>query len=214
MTEFIYRNNNILQSEGNTSNPPQETSREHLQPISVRCPHCSHQGMFRAVTSGVQYHKQVVAKNPTISTVNATIRICPNEQCNGIVFSVLDGKNRQTILPSELIDFEAVHLPEGLITTLREAISCHSVKAYRASAMMVRRLLEEICEDNDAQGKTLHDRLGDLKKKITMPQELFEAMGELKALGNDAAHIIAKNYDRIGEDESADSIESGLGKHV
>ena len=32
-------------------------------------------------------------------------------------------------------------------------------------------------------------------------------MGELKALGNDAAHIQAKTYDNIGKDEADDSIE-------
>jgi hypothetical protein len=32
-------------------------------------------------------------------------------------------------------------------------------------------------------------------------------MGELKALGNDAAHIEAKSYDKIGRDEAEDSIE-------
>lgn len=57
------------------------------------------------------------------------------------------------------------------------------------------------------QGKDLHARLITLKTKITLPEELFDAMGELKALGNDAARITAKNYTNIGEDESEDSIE-------
>jgi hypothetical protein len=34
-----------------------------------------------------------------------------------------------------------------------------------------------------------------------LPEPLFEAMNELKALGNDAAHIEAKAYDNIGADE-------------
>ena len=72
---------------------------------------------------------------------------------------------------------------------------------------MVRRLLEEICEDNSAKGNTLHDRIKELEKKITLPQELFDAMGELKALGNDAAHVKAKTYNTIDEEEAADSIE-------
>jgi hypothetical protein len=32
-------------------------------------------------------------------------------------------------------------------------------------------------------------------------------MGEMKALGNDAAHVEAKNYNNIGKEESEDSIE-------
>ena len=65
--------------------------------------------------------------------------------------------------------------------------------------MMVRRLLEEICADAGAEGKDLFKRLEILKTKVTLPQELFEAMTELKALGNDAAHIDARSYrGRVG----------------
>ena len=72
---------------------------------------------------------------------------------------------------------------------------------------MVRRLLEEICEDNSAKGKNLNDRIKELENKITLPKELFDAMSELKALGNDAAHVKAKTYNTIDEAEAADSIE-------
>jgi hypothetical protein len=40
-----------------------------------------------------------------------------------------------------------------------------------------------------------------------LPQALFEAMSELKTLGNDAAHVKAKAYDKIDKDESEVSIE-------
>lgn len=106
-----------------------------------------------------------------------------------------------------MIDFDASDLPAALVTTLKEAVSCHAAGAYRAAAMMVRRLLEEICEDSSASGDNLHSRLKDLRTKIILPAELFDAMSELKALGNDAAHVEAKEYDNIGKDESADSIE-------
>jgi hypothetical protein len=57
------------------------------------------------------------------------------------------------------------------------------------------------------QALSLHTRLVALKGKIILPQDLFEAMFELKALGNDAAHIEAKAYNTIGTDEAGDSIE-------
>ena len=94
-----------------------------------------------------------------------------------------------------------------MLRTLSEAVSCHASGAYRAAAMMVRRLLEEICEASGATGKDLHARLGALKTKVTLPVELFDAMGELKALGNDAAHVKAKSYDDIGAGEAEDRIE-------
>jgi hypothetical protein len=105
------------------------------------------------------------------------------------------------------LDFNLENLPQKLQQTLSEAVSCHGAGAYRAAAMMVRRLLEEICEANSAEGSNLHQRLGALKSLIVLPQPLFDAMFELKALGNDAAHVEAKAYDNIGRDEAEDSIE-------
>ncbi|MCR9056303.1 MAG: DUF4145 domain-containing protein [Rhodobacteraceae bacterium] len=120
---------------------------------------------------------------------------------------VVGPKNSITIYPPENIDFDPKDIPHRLLKTLEEAIACHAAGAYRASAMMVRRLLEEICEDASASGKTLHVRLQALKGNIVLPEELFDAMQELKALGNDAAHIEAKSYDNIGADEAEDSLE-------
>ena len=66
---------------------------------------------------------------------------------------------------------------------------------------MVRRTLEEICEDKGAKGGNLKARITDLESKIVLPRELLEAMDELRLLGNDAAHIEAKTYDQITSNE-------------
>jgi hypothetical protein len=76
-----------------------------------------------------------------------------------------------------------------------------------ASAIMVRRTLEEICADRRAIGRDLKDRIQDLKTKIVLPQELLDAMDELRILGNDAAHLEAKAYDNISEEELNVAIE-------
>jgi hypothetical protein len=106
-----------------------------------------------------------------------------------------------------LLDFSIDNLPATCQETLKEAVACHAAGAYRAAAMMVRRLLEEICADNSATGSDLHKRLDALKGRVVLPQARFEAMNELKALGNDAAHVQAKAYDNIGREEAEDSIE-------
>ncbi|SDX16522.1 protein of unknown function [Tritonibacter mobilis] len=182
----------------------------------MRCPHCRHIGTFSGVSSGIRWYKHKKIEDSESEGFVAGIRVCPNGECRGLVFAITTNSWVKPTLvksfPPEVIDYDNTDIPERLKTTLEEAILCHSVGAYRAAAMMVRRLLEELCEDCDATGKTLHDRLETLKNKISMPHELFEAMGELKALGNDAAHITAKNYLDIGENESEDSI--GLAKEI
>lgn len=73
--------------------------------------------------------------------------------------------------------------------------------------MMVRRTLEEICKDKGASGANLKLRIADLKSKIVLPQELIEAMDELRLLGNDAAHVEAQDYENIGDEELTAAID-------
>lgn len=206
MEKFDFANPNVLLPDSGSD--IQRVDASSGRTISLRCPHCSHVGSFAVASSGLNYSKYFKGVSRTRGVgVLAFLRVCPNTSCRGIVFVATAGEQIISSSPPELIDFDSNGLPANLLATLREAISCHAAGAYRASAMMVRRLLEEICDESGAQGKDLHARLIALKTKITLPEELFDAMGELKALGNDAAHITAKNYTTIGKDESEDSIE-------
>jgi hypothetical protein len=72
---------------------------------------------------------------------------------------------------------------------------------------MVRRVLEELCEDNGATGNNLKDRIASLSAKVVIPQTLLQAADHLRLLGNDAAHIEAKTYQTIGEPEVRISID-------
>ncbi|WP_159728424.1 DUF4145 domain-containing protein [Methylosinus sp. Ce-a6] len=204
MAIFQPNNPNFFQPEGNL---------QQLQikpaPITIRCPHCRQLGTFSVFGSAaIEYSKNgQIEHRPAMQICSASIRICPNAECFGFVFVVLANGRVVEIEPPELIDFNSENLPLPILATLREAISCHAAGAHRAAAMMVRRLLEEICDLNSAQGSNLHQKLVSLKTTIVLPEALFEAMMELKALGNDAAHIEAKAYDNIGSEEAADSIE-------
>jgi hypothetical protein len=82
-----------------------------------------------------------------------------------------------------------------------EAITCHAEECYVAAAIMIRRCLEELCENRGARGATLKDRIASLRTAVVLPDVLFEAMDELRLLGNDAAHIEAKIFDQVGKTE-------------
>ena len=185
------------------------SEKDGVVAIPIRCPHCRIMGSFTSVlhnSGSITYAKMLSGKERGC-VFSATIRICPNPDCHGLISTIEQGGEPFKTHPPELIDFDPKDIPENLLTTLVEAISCHAAGAYRAAAMMVRRLLEEICEEKSADGESLHKRIEKLKEKITLPQELFVAMVELKALGNDAAHVKAKTYNTIGVEEAADSIE-------
>lgn len=201
--KFVPNETNAFRADGGIS---QEIARNA---VSIRCPHCRELGSFNLVGNAKSYFKQGrVGSNAVQGTYYASMRLCPNVKCKGLVFVIEDATGMVAeIEPPQLLDFNPDGLPSRLQQTLKEAVACHGVGAYRAAAMMVRRLLEEICEENKATGANLHQRLGSLRTAIVLPEPLFEAMNELKALGNDAAHVEAKAYDNIGANEAEDLIE-------
>jgi len=109
--------------------------------------------------------------------------------------------------PPIKLDFDPENIPANVLKTFEEAITCHSQECYVASAIMVRRSLEEICVDRQAKGNDLKARINDLRSKIVIPAELLEAMDEIRILGNDAAHIEAKDYDSISDTEVTVAIQ-------
>ncbi|WFU09098.1 DUF4145 domain-containing protein [Rhizobium sp. CB3090] len=105
------------------------------------------------------------------------------------------------------MDFDNTNIPQEIAASLEEALKCHGAGCYRASALLVRRTLEELCADKNATGDNLKKRIEALKSAAIIPPGLLEAADELRVLGNDAAHIEAKDYDAIGPKESEIAIE-------
>ncbi|MBG7615627.1 DUF4145 domain-containing protein [Brevundimonas sp. BAL450] len=182
--------------------------------VSLRCPFCRHVGVFpgfskvndvKWLTS--EYQSGVPGGGKIGVDWSAGVRRCPNTDCSSLVFVIIKRKTLYASFPSETIDFDSSELPESILRSLEEAIKCHSNGAYRASTLMVRRLLEELCADRGAKGSDLKKRLLALSQTIVLPQELLEAADELRLLGNDAAHIEARIYDDIGQSEAELAIE-------
>lgn len=169
--------------------------------VVVRCPECGHYGTFDTMN-------ECQDKITQDSKYLLGQRVCPNPKCYCHIFFVYDLKNQRTMTyPPLKIDFDPTSIPEKIKCSLEEAIGCESIEAYIGAAIMVRRALECLCEDRGATGKTLKERIGDLKSKIILPAELFEALDNLRLLGNDAAHIESKDYENIGKDEVSVAIE-------
>lgn len=181
-------------------------------PVPLRCPHCRREGIFSAALSDAKdiywTRTGVLPGQPNVAVeMTAGVRACPNSECRGLVFVVRQGSNLRDCFPPEVIDFESSALPPEILASLEEAVRCHAAGAYRACALMVRRVLEELCADRKAEGKDLKARLQNLGANVVVPSELLDAADELRLLGNDAAHIEAKSYDAIGIEEAALAVE-------
>jgi hypothetical protein len=109
--------------------------------------------------------------------------------------------------PAQRVDFDPKGIPAQIVSTFTEALSCHAENLHVAAAIMIRRTLEELCEDKGATGNSLKDRIGALQSNVVLPKELFIALDDLRLLGNDAAHIEAKTYNSVGPAEIEVSIE-------
>ena len=168
--------------------------------LSIRCPACGNGGTFDPLHN---IHDVNIPPNLWLCQ-----RKCPNLDCQAHVFCIYDnsGKVLRTY-PPQRIDFDPKGIPVSIVNTFTEALSCHAENLHVASAIMIRRTLEELCADKGATGNTLKERIGALQTNVVLPKELFTALDDLRLLGNDAAHIEAKTYDSIGPAEIEVSIE-------
>lgn len=181
--------------------PVSSPQHAHAGRPSLRCPNCKQVGVFEKFENVADLHS---LKQPRHLFLQ---RRCPNVACNTHVFVVLDESEKVLrTYPSERADFDSGNIPPRIASTFNEAITCAAEGAYIAAAIMVRRTLEELCEDKSASGSNLKERILKLRSNVVLPAELFSAMDELRLLGNDAAHIEAKVFDQIGKDE----IELGM----
>jgi hypothetical protein len=135
------------------------------------------------------------------------VRHCPNDACRALVFLVARNDSVIESYPAETIDFDTSNIPEPIKVALSEAILCLSHGCHVASAMMVRKTLEELCEHKGAAGSNLKERISSLKAIVIIPPELFEGLDDLRLLGNDAAHIESKTFNNIGDNEIETAIE-------
>jgi len=179
--------------------------------INLRCPLCRRNGAFAGVLNIPDALIGIHMKGPPgqsmmVRHANMGLRLCPNTECRGLIFVVVD-QGKVTSFPAERLDFEPTGIPQKIIESFEEAITNHANRCFKSAAIMVRRTLEEICADKGASGKDLKDRLKALQSVIIVPKELLDAADELRILGNDAAHLEAKVYDDVGQPEVEAAID-------
>jgi hypothetical protein len=173
--------------------------------LPLTCPHCGQKSSLGPVDSAsdIQFAHEGFTK------MIAGPRVCPNPDCKALIFFLYaEGKDSWSGLtfPRKKMQFKKENIPKEVLDVFEEAIECQANDCYVAAGILVRRTLEEVCKERGAVGNSLAERIQDLKAKIALQPELFEGLEELRLLGNDAAHVEAKNYKNIG----AEGTESAL----
>ena len=180
--------------------------------VNIRCPICRRQGAFhgRSDVHDISWNQPATEENEAknvVAAFRAGVRLCPNTVCQTPVFVIIMGGEVVKVYPPEVLDFDTTALPQHIASTLEESVKAHSAECFRASALMVRRVLEEVCKDKEAKGKDLKAKVAALGGAALIPKELIEAADELRILGNDAAHVEAQAYDQIGKVEAEVAID-------
>lgn len=105
-------------------------------------------------------------------------------------------------VPPRRIRFETNDIPQRVLEAFEETVTCYANSCYVAAAMLLRKCVEELCEERGGKGVKLDARIKDLGNRGILQETILEAMDDLKFLGNDAAHFTSKTYQQIGEEEA------------
>src|SRR5579863_7861726 len=117
--------------------------------FALGCPECGLGGIFEPIQGVSDLH---------VPGYWLGHRQCPNPACSAHIFFVAN--DQLEILrthPPLRVAFDSANIPEGIKKALSEAVTCEAEGCHAAAAIMVRRTLEELCEDRKAKG-------GDLKR--------------------------------------------------
>ena len=101
-------------------------------------------------------------------------------------------------------------VPGALRDTYDEAQRCMKVRAFTGSALLARRIVEGICNDLNAKGRTLAAKLADLKNSGVLDERLYEWSALVKDIGNEGAHETATPLSREDAQEVLRFVEALL----
>jgi hypothetical protein len=88
--------------------------------------------------------------------------------------------------PTEMGVSQAI--PKSLRLAYGEARSCFRAKAYTATAIMCRKTLEGIADENKIVSRNLASALKEMKEKGIIENRLYDWADALRISGNEAAH--------------------------
>jgi hypothetical protein len=175
--------------------------------VGMMCPKCGHNGSFEDIPAQNSRIADVLVLLENGDQAYAGLRRCPNPHCYAVVYVVRDFESKVVIsYPARRIDFDSSDIPLSVRDAFEEALECHASSCFKASAMMIRKTLEELCDERGATGNTLAERLEALQDKVVLPAGLMLGLDEIRLFGNDATHVEARIYREI----DADAVEIAI----
>ena len=98
-------------------------------------------------------------------------------------------------------------VPDNIRTAFESALKVKKIDLAICS-LALRRVLEAICKDKNAKGKTLEEMIKDMISSGTLPPMFDDACWIIRQLGNSAAHADKKTFSSYQVDQTIEFIQS------
>jgi hypothetical protein len=160
---------------------------------NVKCRHCRNTVIMPIVADHSQIQTHIFDEDRNIGwNAGNVYEILECPACEGVTFqrSYHHDNDQYSEEPVILYPTEATKvegLPSEIERAYSAALAVKNIEAH-AFAVLVRRLLEMICLDKGAQGKSLFEQLKVLAKMGVIPEQLIDIANGLRNFGNIGAH--------------------------
>ena len=111
----------------------------------------------------------------------------------------------ETLYPKTTIDYTGV--PENIKTAFESALKVKNIDLAICS-LALRRVLEAICKEKGANGKTLELMISDMINRGILPQMFDDACWIVRQLGNSAAHADSAKFTVYQVDQTIDFMQN------
>lgn len=105
----------------------------------------------------------------------------------------------ETLYPQSSIDY--VGVPENIKTAFEAALKVKNIDPA-VCALSLRRVLEAICKERGAKGKTLEKMIDNMINRQILPQMFSDACWIIRQLGNSAAHADGRAFSMYQIDQT------------
>jgi hypothetical protein len=162
------------------------------------CPHCGNRAPQRLIHRQRYYERSwyVTSGEESRDLWSTFVAVC--ETCGKVLLydnlgDVLDDAEfEKAELEYPKSGGLSMDVPETIRKVYEEAVRTKEI-APNAFAVQVRRALEALCEDRDAKGHSLAEKLKDLSSRGEIPPVLAEMTDVLRIIGNIGAHGISES---------------------
>lgn len=166
--------------------------------ISIYCPHC-HKHTALSVAQAVKRFVNSSEADAIWASHDGTkwwIGIC-----NSCLQPVLVQNSGMSIFPTPLPSPVDNRIPVPMHQDLVEAKQCFSVGAFRGTAVMARRAIQNACLNKGAKKGDLVNQINELQQQGIITNDIKEWATAVRWIGNDAAH---PNKDEVTKEDAED----------